>query len=205
MPLHKIIKPNKNTTVIVWKIEEELSFLETIYLNNNSKNRISRMKSEVHKKGFLSVRHLLKYLNYSDDDLFYTEDGKPHLNDGLRISISHSFNFSCIIVSKNVVGIDIEKNREKIIRIADKFVGEENKFLKEEDLVKQLTVIWGAKESLFKIHPDGGLLFKHHLPIEKFSLNDKKAKGWIKKDNFYEVFDIHFEFIDDFTLVYALN
>lgn len=205
MPLYKSIKPNKNTTVIVWKIEEELSFLETIYLNNNSKNRISRMKSEVHKKGFLSVRHLLKYLNYSDDDLFYTEDGKPHLNDGLRISISHSFNFSCIIVSKNVVGIDIEKNREKIIRIADKFVGEENKFLKEEDLVKQLTVIWGAKESLFKIHPDGGLLFKHHLPIEKFSLNDKKAKGWIKKDNFYEVFDIHFEFIDDFTLVYALN
>lgn len=205
MPLYKTIKPNKNTTVIVWKIEEDLSFLESIYLNDYSKNRISKMKSEVHKKGFLSVRHLLKHLNYSDDDLFYTEDGKPHLKDGLRISISHSFNFSCIIVSKNVVGIDIEKNREKIIRIADKFVGEEAKFLAEKDLVKQLTVIWGAKESLFKIHPDGGLLFKHHLPIEKFSLTDKKAKGWIKKDNFYEVFDIHFEFIDDFTLVYALN
>ena len=203
--LYKTIKPNKNTTILVWKITEDLSFLQDIYLNENSKNRISRMKSEVHIKGFLSVRHLLKAMHYTDDDLFYTEDGKPHLKDGKRISISHSFNFSTIIVSNQVVGIDIEKNREKIIRIADKFIGKENDFLSDKNLVKQLTVIWGAKESLFKIHPDGGLLFKHHLPIEAFKIEDKKTKGWIKKDNFYEVFTIHFEFIDEFTLVYALN
>ena len=203
--LYKTIHPNKSTTVLVWKITEDKEFLEAIYLNDNSKNRISRMKSEVHIKGFLSVRHLLAELNYTDDDLFYTNDGKPHLKDGKRISISHSFNFSTIIVSNQVVGIDIEKNREKIIRIADKFIGNEQTFLTQKDLVKQLTVIWGAKESLFKIHPDGGLLFKHHLPIEKFNISDNKTKGWIKKDNFYEVFTIHFEFIDDFTLVYALN
>jgi phosphopantetheinyl transferase len=203
--LYKTIKPNKSTTILVWKISEDKDFLANIYLNENSKNRISRMKSEVHIKGFLSVRHLLAELNYTDDDLFYTEDGKPHLKDGKRISISHSFNFSTIIVSNQVIGIDIEKNREKIIRIADKFVGDETKFLTKNDLVKQLTVIWGAKESLFKIHPDGGLLFKHHLPIEAFKIEDKKTKGWIKKDNFYEVFNIHFEFIDEFTLVYALS
>jgi len=203
--LYKTIKPNKNTTVLVWKITEEKDFLENIHLNENSKNRISRMKSEVHIKGFLSVRHLLAELGYTDNDLFYTEDGKPHLKDGKRISISHSFNFSSIIVSNQVIGIDIEKNRPKIIRIADKFVGNETKFLTEKDLVKQLTVIWGAKESLFKIHPDGGLLFKHHLPIEAFKIEDKETKGWIKKDNFYEVFTIHFEFIEEFTLVYAVN
>ena len=205
MPLHKTIKPNKNTTVIVWKIEEDLSFLEDIYLNENSKNRISKMKSEVHKKGFLSVRHLLKHLGYTDNDLFYTEDGKPHLKDGKRISISHSFNFSALIVSNQVIGIDIEKNREKIKRIASKFIGNETDFLNDDKLIEQLTVIWGAKESLFKIHPDGGLNFKHHLPIDTFKLTDKRTRGWIIKDNFYEVFNIYFEFIDDFTLVYALN
>ncbi len=205
MPIYKTITPNKNTTVLVWKIEEDLSFLQDIYLNSNSKNRIAKMKSEIHKKGFLSVRHLLAALDYSDKDLFYTEDGKPHLKDGKRISITHSFHFSAIIVSNQVIGIDIEKNREKIIRIADKFVGKENEFLTETNLVAQLTIIWGAKESLFKIHPDGGLLFKHHLPIEKFELSDTKTRGWIKKDNFYEVFTIHFEQFDGFTLVYALN
>jgi len=205
MPIFKTIKPNKNTTVLVWKIEEDLSFLEDIYLHENSKKRVDGMKSEVHKKGFLSVRHLLAKMGYTDNDLFYTEDGKPHLKDGKRISITHSFNFSAIIVSNQVIGIDIEKNREKIIRIANKFIGKETDFLTDENLIEQLTVIWGAKESLYKIHPDGGLLFKHHLPIEKFTLKDKKTKGWIKKDNFYEVFDIYFEFIDEFTLVYALN
>ncbi len=205
MPIYKTITPNKNTNVLVWKIEEDLSFLEAIYLNDNSKNRLAKMKSEIHKKGFLSVRHLLAALGYSDKDLFYTEDGKPHLKDGKRISITHSFQFSAIIVSNQVIGIDIEKNREKIIRIADKFVGNEADFLRKENLVEQLTVIWGAKESLFKIHPDGGLLFKHHLPIEKFELKDYKTKGWIKKDNFYEVFTIYFEQFDGFTLVYALD
>lgn len=203
--LYKTIQPNKNTIVLVWKIEENLSFLKNIYINPKSEIRVNGMKSEVHKKGFLSVRHLLAVLNYTDNDLFYTEDGKPHLKDGKRISITHSFNFSAIIVSNQVIGIDIEKNREKIKRIASKFIGHEKSYLTEEKLIEQLTVIWGAKESLYKIHPDGGLLFKHHLPIEKFELKDKKTRGWIKKDNFYEVFNIHFEFIDDFTLVYALN
>ena len=205
MPLYKTLKPNKNTTILVWKIKEEFSFLEAIFLHENSKNRITKMKSLIHKKGFLSVRHLLAILGYTDADLFYTKDGKPHLKDGKRISITHSFEFSAIIVSNQVIGIDIEKNRKKIIRIADKFVGKETDFLTDDNLIEQLTVIWGAKESLYKIHPDGGLLFKHHLPIEKFKLSDKKTRGWIKKDNFYEVFNIYFEQFCGFTLVYALN
>ncbi len=205
MPLYKSINPKPNTTILVWKIKEELTVLEDIYLNENSLKRISGMKSESHKKGFLSVRHLLAELNYSDKDLFYTDDGKPHLKDGKRISITHSFNFAAIIISDQIVGIDIEKNRDKIIRISDKFIGNESDFLVAKNLVEQLTVIWGAKESLYKIHPDGGLLFKHHLPIEAFKLTDKKTKGWIKKDNFYEVFKIFFEQFEGFTLVYALN
>ena len=205
MSLYKTIKPNKKTTVLVWKIEEELAALETIFLTENSLHRIANMKSEIHKKGFISVRHLLAELNYSDNDLFYTSDGKPHLKDGKRISITHSFGFSAIIVSDHIIGIDIEKNREKIIKIASKFIGKENDFLSDENLVEQLTTIWGAKESLYKIHPDGGLLFKHHLDIEKFKLEDKKTRGWIKKGNFYEVYTIHFEQFEGFTLVYALN
>jgi phosphopantetheinyl transferase len=38
---------------------------------------------------------------------------------------SHSHHFSAIIVSNETVGIDIELQRDKIIRIADKFVDEE--------------------------------------------------------------------------------
>lgn len=203
MPLVKTIIADKNTTVFVWKITESLQNLQTIFLSENSKDRISNMRSEVHQKGFVSVRHLLKEAGYSDSDLFYTEDGKPHLKDNKQISISHSFNFSTIIISNNTVGIDIEKNRDKIKRIAHKFVGNEKHFLKEEQLIEQLTVLWGAKESLYKIHPDGGLLFSKHLPVDPFHIKDKQTTGWIKKDPLNTSYKIDFEFIEDFTLVFA--
>ncbi len=225
MPLYKTLKPNKKTIVLVWKISESLSELESIFTNKNSENRLAAMQSKMHRKGFLSVRHLLKVAGYTDDDLFYTDDGKPHLKDGKRISITHSFNFSAIIISNEVVGIDIEKNREKIIKIAPKFLGKELEyidsdlrafhnteapfFIKTEEskteLIKRLTMIWGGKESLYKIHPDGGLLFKKHLEIEKFYAFNKKSKGWIKKEHCYEIYDIYFENFEGFSLVYAMS
>lgn len=206
MPIYKTIQANKQTTVRVWKIDESLDdLIANIFLNQRSKDRINNMKSELHQRGFISIRYLLKDAGYSDNDLFYTEDGKPHLKDGNHISITHSYNFSAIIISSTQVGIDIELNREKILRIAHKFVDSENEFLNDEGLIEQLTVIWGAKESLYKIHPDGGLLFKQHLPIEPFKLSDKKTKGWIKKGKFYENYDILFEQIENHTLVYAMN
>jgi phosphopantetheinyl transferase len=204
MPLVKTIIVDENTKVLVWKITETLQDLETIFLCDNSIKRLDNMRSEMHKKGFISVRYLLKELGYSDRDLYYIEDGKPLLKDGKNISISHSFQFSTIAISDNVIGIDIEKNREKIKRIAHKFVGQETKFLQEENLVEQLTVLWGAKESLYKIHPNGGLLFIEHLPIEAFQLKEKETRGWIKKEPWNEPFKIIFEPIEDFTLVYAL-
>lgn len=205
MPLFKTIHVNDQTTIFIWKIEESFDELRGINLNTRSVERVNGMRSELHRKGFLSVRHLLKTAGYSDKALFYTKDGKPHLKNGKNISITHSFNFSAIIISTTEVGIDIEKNRDKIKRIAHKFIDKENSYLKEKQLIEQLTVIWGAKESLYKIHPDGGLLFREHLPIEAFDLEDKKTIGWIKKEPFHEFYHIYFEQIEDFTLVYAMN
>jgi 4'-phosphopantetheinyl transferase len=204
MPLYKTISPNNSTKLYVWKITESLSELKQIFLTDNSLERVNGMHSEMHQRGFVSVRHLLKEAGYTDNDLFYTADGKPHLKDGKHISITHSFIFSAIIISDCEVGIDIEKNRDKIKRIAAKFVGQENEFLKDKFLIEQLTVIWGAKESLFKIHPDGGLLFKQHLPIEAFSMEDKQTIGWIKKDSSIEKYHIIFEQIENFSLVFSL-
>ena len=206
MPLYKKIQHNEHTQILVWEIlESKKDLLEGLTLNKRSKKRIDGMHSELHQRGFLSVRHLLREVGYTDYDLFYTHDGKPHLKDGKHISITHSYTFSAIAISDYEIGIDVEKNREKIIRIGNKFVADEYDFMAEENVVEFLTVVWGAKESLYKIHPDGGLLFKHHLPIEAFKLADKKTRGWIKKDNFYEVYQIFFEQLDGFTLVYATN
>jgi len=206
MPLFKKIQHNNITQILVWHITEPLDQLKKgIEMIESTRVKLESMHSEIHQRALLSVRHLIKILNYTDDDLFYTPDGKPHLRDGKRISISHSFEFSAIIVSETPVGIDIEMNREKIVNIASKFVADECDFIEKDQEVAFLTVIWGAKESLYKIHPDGGLLFREHLPIEPFKLRDAKTKGWIKKDKYFEFFYIYFESFEGYTMVYAVN
>ena len=86
------------------------------------------MKSELHQRGFLSVRMLLVEFGYTDEDLVYDSFGKPHLKDGKYISITHSYTFSAVVISSKAVGVDIEKQREKIIKIAPKFAEKELEF-----------------------------------------------------------------------------
>ena len=58
--------------------------------------------------GKIGVRRLLMEAGYTDFDLYYDEFGKPHLNDDKHISISHSHDFSVIVVSDVNIGADLE-------------------------------------------------------------------------------------------------
>ena len=207
MPLYKSLTIDKKTKVLIWKIEESFNTLnKNILLSDKSQTRLDGMKSELHQRGFLSVRHLLKEAGYSDSDLVYDEFGKPHLKDGKHISITHSFIFSGIIISDNLsVGIDIEKQREKILRIAPKFtpVKEYETIENHNDLVRKLTIVWGAKESLYKIYGKKKLLFLHHIYIEDFNFDDKKTTGEIRYDGKISSYEVQFLEFDGFTCTYA--
>ena len=207
MPLYKSLTVDKNTKVLIWKIEESFDDLNTdIILTDKSQTRLDGMKSDLHQRGFLSVRHLLKEAGYTDADLVYDEFGKPHLKDGKHISITHSFTFSGIIISDDVpVGIDIEKQREKILKIAHKFTPfEEYKTIANVDaLISKLTIVWGAKESLYKIYGKKKLLFLHHIYIEDFKFSDEKTIGEIRYEGVISSYNIHFLEFEGFTCVFA--
>jgi phosphopantetheinyl transferase len=206
MPIYKTISPEACTSVYVWKIEESLDELRKgLTLNESSLKRIDGMKSELHQKGFLSVRKLLQYAGYTDNDLYYNSYGKPLLRDGNHISITHSFNFAAILISKKEAGIDIEKNREKIVSIHHRFVNTNYDSLSDEDLVKQLTVIWGAKESMYKTYPYGGLSFHDHIAIDPFLFKEGRSSGRVIFGDWKKEYEINFQFIKEgFTLVYAI-
>lgn len=206
MPLYKIIKPNFKTAIYIWKIEESLTdLLKDTYLNSRSKERINNMQSELHQRGFISVRYLLKEAGYSDADLYYNAYGKPLLKDGKHISITHSYHFSAIAISNNDIGIDIEMLRDKIKVIKHKFVNTDYDSLSDENLVKQLTIIWGAKEAMYKTYPYGGLSFRNHIAINPFLFKDGFSSGRVIFNDWKKKYSIHFLFIEDaFACVYAL-
>lgn len=207
MPLYKTLTINEKTKVVIWKIEETIDdLLKGISLSENSKNRLQSMKSEIHQKGFLSIRHLLKEFNIQDTDLQYDEFGKPHLKDGRFISMTHSFQFTGVIVSEeNKVGIDIEKQREKILKIAHKFtpIEEYKTIANATALISKLTIVWGAKESLYKIYGKKKLLFLHHIYIEDFNFEDEKTTGIIRYEGEESKHHINFLEFEDFTCVFA--
>ena len=208
MPLYKTITPNSQTTVKIWKITESYDdLMQSLTLKPDTLQRVLGMKSELHQRGFLSVRHLLAAFGYEDSDLFYDENGKPHLKDGKQISITHSFIFSAIIVSDNIVGIDIEKQRDKIVVIAHKFVDYEFEYLNENsaDYVKKLTAIWCVKESLYKLYATPGLSFLQHCLVIPFSDNDDKTVSWIDYEEKKHRYNINFLEFEGFTCAYALE
>ena len=209
MPLYKTINYNPTTEILVWKITEPLAELSTdVTLNPKNQERFNGMKSELHQRAFLSVRKLLQLKGYTDFDLEYDQFGKPHLKDGKHISISHSHELATLIISNEIAGIDIEMQREKIIKIAPKFAETELKFLdieNQEEYIRKLTVIWGVKESIFKIRNEVGISFKEHIQVHPFEIEDQSGFVSLQFQNKLIQFKYHFIEIDNFTLVYAFQ
>ena len=208
MPLYKTLTPNSQTTVKIWKITESFDeLMKPIELRDVSLQRVMSMKSQLHQRGFLSVRHLLAEFGYTDFDLYYDDNGKPHLKDGKHISITHSFEFSAVAVSYNVIGVDIEKQREKIGVIAHKFVHYEFDYLKDSDpeYVRKLTVIWCAKESLYKLFATPGLSFLQNCLVLPFTFQEDETISWIDFEQQKLRFNVHYLEFEGFTCAYAIE
>lgn len=215
MPLFQTIQFNETTKILIWEITESLEeLLSKVVLKEKTQKRLDGMKSQMHQRAFLSVRMLIQEMGFTDKDLHYDEFGKPYFDCHNYISITHSYHFAAIIISHETVGIDMELQREKIQRIADKFTDFEGSYLKPEfteEYIKKLTVIWGAKEAIFKIRNEKGISFKDHIRVEDFSLDKKQTLSSLHFDDLVKDFDVHYEEIKSdnfegiFTLVYAFE
>lgn len=218
MPFFQEIKINEQTTAYFWKISEDIDWLfENVPLNEKSSSRLETMSSIEHKKGFLAVRMLLQHIGFTDFNLFYDEFGKPHLKDESKkvkgksiltqqISISHSHEFSCICISNQSIGIDLEKRKEKTLKIAPRFMDISHlENLSESDKIAKSTVVWGVKESVFKLKNEKGISFPNHISESPFHLEDKKGKAHLNFNNASEDFQFQFDFVDDYVFVCVMN
>ena len=209
MPLYKTLTIRPSIKVYIWKVTESESELSNgIALTAHCQTRMGGMKSELHRRAFLSIRHLMAEAGYVDADLYYDEVGKPHLKDGKKISITHSNNFTGIIVGETEeVGIDIEKQRDKILRIAHKFtpIEEYRSIANTDALIRKLTIVWGCKESLYKIYAEPGLSLIHHIIVKDFAFDESATTAEILYHGDSSFYEIEFLEFEDFTCVYAVR
>lgn len=202
MPLFETINVDEKAHLYVWKVTESLDELaEKVKLHGEHQLRYDSIKVETGKKNFLATRAILQSLGYTSEDLFYDQDGKPFLKDGKNISISHSFDLVALIISEHSIGVDIEKKREKIINVADKFTHWDyrNTSFSSQNILQKLTMIWSAKEAGYKAHGKSGITANHIL-VKDFFPNDTKTKIKIE-DEIYNVSFLNIQ--EEFVLAYC--
>jgi 4'-phosphopantetheinyl transferase len=209
MPFYKNISLPNHTNIYIWRIDEEISELkENLFLSEISLNRLEKMKSLNHIKGFLAVRKLLNTIDYSDSDLYYDTFGKPFLKDDKHISISHSHEFACIIISDNNVGIDIELKSEKIIKNVALLFNEDfiiNFKGNKEDAISLTTFGWGIKEAIFKIIPENDVSFKENISIERFHLNENSCLVNVSISKKITSYSVQLDEIENYVLAYVIQ
>ena len=124
-----------------------------------------------------------------------------------HISISHSHEYAVIIVSENdTVAVDIEKVDKRVTRVAHKFIREDERVYDAELQTLMYTIIWSAKETLYKYYSKKELDFKENLSIEPFKpvSHPFMIKGNIEKGDYQRRFDMHVITLGDYMLTYIV-
>ena len=190
MPLFKHVEIKPNTFLVIWEITESEIYLNKGLNNlNQYSSKLNQLKGQSQRKQFLSILQLLQLKNLSFEDLKYNKRGKPELDNNF-ISITHSFDYSGIILSDRKVGIDIEKLRPSILKISKKFINQHEINLIGELSIENLTKVWTIKEAIFKAFGFSGIDFKKNIIIESINTGFQKANVKINKNNKVEYYDV---------------
>ena len=170
MPLINSIVLSTDHQILIWHIEESLEELfENIKLTSEDLNRLKKRKKVINQKGFLAIRNLFLSADINPEKLFYNSIGAPVLISGKKLSISHSQTVAGIAYGSNPVGFDLECYQKKILNIAPRFLHIEEDFVWNESYeIEKITLIWTAKEAIYKLIQKEGINFSEQLLIAPF-------------------------------------
>ena len=172
---------NDQTKLGIWKIEEpESFFLSRVPLKQKVTHPYKRLQ---HLAGRLLLPEL--YEDFPLADIIIADTKKPFLEDEkYHFSISHCGNYAgAIASSRNRVGMDIEFMSPRLKGISPKFLNDdERKYLEQWQYLSTLhlqmiTIIWSAKEAIFKWYGAGNVDFRKHMVMDGIIIFG--SDGWI--------------------------
>jgi phosphopantetheinyl transferase len=200
MPVVYIKEVTPDVKLGLWKIEETaLQFLsDSLGMRELFDSEISSYKSDSRRQEKLAVYSLLWKMTSSKIRISHNEDGKP-IVDGYNISISHTRGYASVILSKlKNVAVDIEYYSDRVARIADKFIREDEV---ATDIGSQL-INWSVKETVYKYFSEQNLQYfdMKLMPFEEFE-NTKRVLN-LKTTSYL---DVYYELNDKYVLTYTYH
>jgi phosphopantetheinyl transferase len=205
---HKII--NDFTQLAVWKIEETESFFA-------QKVTVQQQVTHPHKRlQHLAGRFLLPFLypDFPIELIQIADTRKPFLpNEAYHFSISHCGDYAAAIVSSTQrVGIDVELVTHRVNKIRYKFlhltelINWNIESLEDQEKFRTLTLLWSAKEAMFKWWGRGDIDFSECMQVEATILAPTGIlKANFKKDDFSISLQLHYQLTNELSLVWVSN
>ena len=192
---------------------------------------VDAYNNESRRKQWLACRALLaQLLQLSSVKVQYDQLGKPSLKGFTgHISLSHTADYAAVLVDENEpAGIDIEKLKPRIERVADRFLRKEElehiRKLAERQLHEQRTkavseqkyhpltellyLYWCSKEALYKVYGSPLVDLKNDIHIRAFDYFCSSKTTFAARVNIPEGVEDHelqFEKIEDHMIVFTLS
>jgi len=207
MPLEIRKSVTNDISWAIWHINERLEELvESWSLSEFDRDYLDKVTHQRKKKEYLAgrlvIRHLAQEMKLDFSGIYKDEWGKPHLiNTNHQVSISNSYPYAAAIINgKDPVGIDLEIPSPKLVKIAPKFLNEEELEFSKNDPEK-LCVLWCAKEALYKIFGRKRLIFKENLKVSPFQCEKEGVlQGQILIGNSNQEYKLHYELWNDYII-----
>ncbi|MBK5272362.1 MAG: 4'-phosphopantetheinyl transferase superfamily protein [Bacteroidia bacterium] len=214
MPIFFQHQINDTTRMGIWKIEETEEFF---------KGNVPQHRDVTHphkRLQHLAGRFLLQFLfpDFPYALIKIADTRKPYLlTEQYHFSISHCGDYAAAIVSTSSrVGIDIEIPRPKVESIRHKFLSPEEQKLfftdpsiETHDLpagqaVSRLTtLLWSAKESVFKWYGDGGVDFRENILLKKQHEGNETIDCFFSKNE--SELSVHYRLFEHLVLAWVVS
>ncbi|MBE7177215.1 MAG: 4'-phosphopantetheinyl transferase superfamily protein [Mucilaginibacter polytrichastri] len=204
---------NPNTEIALWKIEEEAEDLYgRLRLRDSEKAHLEKLKSSKRHLHWLGTRVLLReligtreYINCVSD-----KNGKPYLVDlPYSISFSHSFDYAGVMISREQeCGLDIELIKDKVVRIAGKFLQpEEQAFIDRNHETEHISACWCAKEAVYKCYGKREISFLNHIFLQTFPYRSEGGQMNIRieNDHILNYYEGHYLSFDGYMIGYVTD
>ncbi|MEJ7677310.1 MAG: 4'-phosphopantetheinyl transferase superfamily protein [Segetibacter sp.] len=206
MPLFYQQNINESTRLAIWKIEEaENFFLSKVPLQREITHPNKRLQH-------LAGRYLLPFLfdDFPYEEIEIADTRKPFLpNEQYHFSISHCNRYAAAIVSSDCrVGVDVEFTTPRLEKIKHKFLHQaELRFVNSQlprQQLKLLSVLWSAKEAMYKWYGEGSVDFSEMMRTFPFQLvQEGNINAAFMKENFQQKLILHYKLMEELTLVWV--
>ena len=194
----------------IWRIDEtEEELLRQLNPPKSDQSHFEAIQHARIRLESIASRMIVKVLTERFDSeyqgIFKNKNGKPFLyNSPLHISYSHTEQFAAAIVHREKpCGIDMEHIQEKMQRVSERFLSEEELKNTGTDLEK-ICIYWCAKEAMYKLYNLKDAEFKGNLKVTPFEKKEHGTlEGLIHVGSFLSKSDVHYHIFGEVMVAFC--